>query len=80
MAKLNEKTVRIGTIKKELNKLHKEAIEQISLTYGRIRGHRKYVHISTKDTRLDLELTHNEFGEVAYKLDYLNGEKLDYLI
>ena len=80
MAKLNEKTVRIGTIKKELNELHKEDVEQISLTYGRIRGHRKYVSITTKDTRLELELTPTEFGEIAYKLDYLNGEKLDYLI
>jgi len=80
MAKLNKRVVRINTVKKELNKLHKEDVEQISLFYGRIRGHRKYVHISTKDTRLDLEFTPNEFGEIAYKLDYLNGEKLDYLI
>ena len=80
MAKLNKRVVRINTVKKELNKLHKETIEQISLTYGRIRGHRKYVEIYTKDTKLELELTHNEFGEIAYKLDYLNGEKLDYLI
>ena len=80
MAKLNKRVVRINTVKKELNKLHKEDVEQIDLTYGRIRGHRKYVHISTKGTKLDLELTPNEFGEIAYKLDYLNGEKLDYLI
>lgn len=80
MAKLNEKTVRIGTIKKELNNINREDITQITLTYGMIRGHRKYVHISTTDAKLDLALTHNEFGEVASKLDYLNQEKLEYLL
>jgi len=80
MAKLNKRVVRINTVKKELNKLKREDVGKIILTYGRIRGHRKYVGIYIKDTKLDLELTHKEFGEVAYKLDYLNGEKLDYLI
>lgn len=80
MAKLNEKTVRIGTVKKELDKLSKTDVEKITLTYGKIRGHRKYVGISLKESKLELELTHNEFGEIAYKLDYLNKGRLDYLL
>ena len=64
MAKINNKVVRVGTVKKELYKLNKDDVEKIVLTYGMIRGHRKYVEIYTKDTKLNIEVTYNEFGNI----------------
>ena len=80
MAKMNDKIVRIGTVKKALNELKKEDVERVGITYAMIRGHRKYVHIRLREERdLDLELTWNEFREICHLLDFLNGEKLEYL-
>ena len=80
MAKINNKVVRVGTVKKELNKLNKDDVEKIVLTYGMIRGHRKYVEIYTKDTKLNIEVTYNEFGNISFLLDSLSKEELKYKI
>lgn len=80
MAKMNNKVVRVGTVKKELYKLNKDDVEKIVLTYGMIRGHRKCVDIYTKDTKLNLEVTYNEFGNISFILDSLSKEELKYKI
>lgn len=80
MAKMNNRVVRIGTIKKELYKLSKEDVKAIGITYAMIRFHRKYVHIRLYEKEdLDLELTWNEFRKINFILDSLTKEELKYL-
>lgn len=79
MAKMNERVVRVGTIKKELYKLSKEDVESIGITYAMITFHRKYVHIRLYEKEdLDLELTWNEFRNISFLLDSLSTEELKY--
>lgn len=80
MAKMNNKVVRVGTVKKELYKLNKDDVKKIVLTYGMIRGQRKYVEIYTKDTKLNIEVTYKEFGNISFLLDSLSKEELKYKI
>lgn len=80
MAKMNDKIVRIGTVKKALKELKKEDVVEIRIGYAMISCHRKFVVIElVNNERLCLDLTWKEFREISYTLDFLNGEKLKYL-
>lgn len=45
-----------------------------------VRVGRKYVEIYTKDTKLNIEVTYNEFGNISFLLDSLSKEELKYKI
>ena len=80
MAKINDRVVRIGTVKKVLKELSKGDVVEIRIGYAMFTCHRKFVVIKLKNNeRLSLDLTWKEFREICYTLDYLNGEKLKYL-
>lgn len=76
---MNNRVVRVGTVKKELYGLSKEDVETIDITYAMITFHRKYVHIKMYEKEdLDLELTWNEFRNISFLLDSLSTEELKY--
>lgn len=80
MAKMNDKIVRIGTVKRAVKELKKEDVVEIDIGYAMFRCHRKFVVISlVNNEQLCLNLTWKEFREICYTLDFLNGEKLQYL-
>ena len=79
MAKINGKISHLSTVRKTLKGIKKEDVERINIGYAMIRGYRKDVTIYTKTEEIQFDLTSREFGYIAYRLDELNGEKLQYL-